>query len=307
MAASDFKLIRPITIVDAIVTANNVTEADTTEWLSATKFSTGQTCMVTTTANGADVATHGIYTSIHPGTNSGHDPTDATGAVNWTLTSYTNAWTMFDAEYQTQTVFADTIEVEFTPVVGITSVALLNVEAASATILQGTTGYTETKSLTSHGVLNWYDWFFESPVRIADVVFSGIPPYAGNTMTVTLDNTGYDAKCGIMVIGKEKVLGATQWEANRSINDYSQAVESATGTVSLTQGAYSKRLNMDFKVTPGFESEATRILEEYRATPIVFVGSEDYSMTIIYGFLGSWAVPISNTGRNAFVEIKGLI
>jgi len=48
-------------------------------------------------------------------------------------------------------------------------------------------------------------------------------------------------------------------------------------------------------------------LEEYRATPIVFVGSEDYSMTIIYGFLGSWAVPISNTGRNAFVEIKGLI
>ena len=264
MAASDFKLIRPITIVDAIVTANNVTEADTTEWLSATKFSTGQTCMVTTTANGADVATHGIYTSIHPGNNSGHDPTDATGA-------------------------------------------LLNVEAASATILQGTTGYTETKSLTSHGVLNWYDWFFESPVRIADVVFSGIPPYAGNTMTVTLNNTGYNAKCGIMVIGKEKVLGATQWEANRSINDYSQAVESATGTVSLTQGAYSKRLNMDFKVTPGFESEATRILEEYRATPIVFVGSEDYSMTIIYGFLGSWAVPISNTGRNAFVEIKGLI
>jgi hypothetical protein len=307
MAASDFKLIRPITIVDALVTSNNVTEADATEWLPATNFSTGQTCMVTTTTNGADVATHGIYKSIHVGTNTNYDPTDANGALYWELTGYTNAWKMFDPEYQTQTVFADTIEVEFTPTTGVNSVALLNVNAASATILQGTTGYTETKSLIRHGVLGWYDWFFESPVRVADVVFSDIPPYIGETLTVTLDSTGSDAKCGIMVIGKQKILGATQWEANRSINDYSQAIESSTGVVSLTQGAYSKRLNMEFKVIPGFESEATRVLEEYRATPIVFVGSDEYAMTIIYGFLGSWAVPISNTGRNAFVEIKGLI
>ena len=58
MAASDFKLIRPLTITDAMVTANNVTETDATEWLAATAFTVGQTCMVTTTANGAATATH---------------------------------------------------------------------------------------------------------------------------------------------------------------------------------------------------------------------------------------------------------
>ena len=304
MAASDFKLIRPLAITDGIVTANNVTEADAAEYSSATAYTLGQIVMVTGTAGGAATATHGIYTA--QGNTTGDDPTTDDG-TNWVLTSYTNAWLMFDPEYQTQTVFADTIEVEFTPATSINSLAVLNVDAASATIVQSTTGYTETKSLISHGVLGWYDWFFESPIRIADAVFTGIPPYIGETLTVTLDNTGLDAKCGVMVLGKAKILGATQWEANRSINDYSQATEAVDGSVTLTQGNYSKRLNMEFKVPQGLESEATRVLEQYRATPMVFVGSDEYEMTIIYGFLGSWAVPISNTGRNAYVEIKGLI
>ena len=306
MAASDFKLIRPLSITDGIVTANNVTEADATEWTSGTRV-VGDLRMVTTTANGASVATHYIYRA---NTTTGADPTlvanQGTGN-GWDIVGATNAWAMFDPEYQTQTVFADTIEVEFTPVTSVNSLAVLNVDAASATIVQSTTGYTETKSLISHGVLGWYDWFFESPIRIADAVFTGIPPYIGETLTITLDNTGLDAKCGVMVLGKAKILGATQWEANRSINDYSQATEAVDGAVTLTQGNYSKRLNMEFKVPQGLESEATRVLEQYRATPMVFVGSDEYEMTIIYGFLGSWAVPISNTGRNAYVEIKGLI
>lgn len=307
MATSDFKLIRPITITDAMVTDHNVTETDTTEWLPATNFSINQTCMVTTTANGADVATHGIYKSIHSGTNTNHDPTDANGYLYWELTGYTNAWKMFDQSYQTQTVFANTIEVEIAPGTMVTSVALLNLEAGSVTVEQTGSGYSETFDLVSHVVTSWWEYFTEVPIRTGDIVVSNIPPYANETLTITIDNTGNNAKCGVLVVGKAKFLGATQWEANRSINDYSIATEAVDGSISLTQGAFSKRLSVEFKVPAGYESEATRILEYYRATPLVFVGSEDYSMTIIYGFLGSWAVPISNTGRNAYAEIKGLV
>lgn len=304
--SSDFRLIRPVTITDGIVTSNNVTEADATEWTAGTRV-VGDLRMVTTTANGASVATHYIYRA---NTTTGADPTlvanQGTGN-GWDIVDATNAWLMFDPEYQTQTVFADTIVIEFTPTSTVNSVAILNVDAASATIVQSTTGYTETKSLINHGTLSWYDWFFESPIRIADAVFSNIPPYVGETVTVTLDNTGLDAKCGVMILGKQKTLGATQWEASRTINDYSLATEADDGAVTLTQGSYSKRLNMDFKIPAGLESEATRVLEQYRATPLVFVGSDQYEMTIIYGFLGSWSIPISNSGLNAFVEIKGLI
>lgn len=308
MAASDFKLIRPITITDAMVTANNVTETDATEWLAATAFTVGQTCMVTTTANGAATATHAVYTAN--GSTTGDDPTlatESTPSADWTFTRYTNAWKMFDRSYQSQTINADTIEVEIAPGTMVTSVALLNLEAGIVTVEQTGSGYSETFDLVSHVVTSWWEYFTEVPIRTGDLVVSNIPPYANETLTITIDNTGDDAKCGVLVVGKSKFLGATQWEANRSINDYSIATEAVDGSISLTQGAFSKRLNVEFRVPEGYESEATRILEYYRATPLVFVGSEDYSMSIIYGFLGSWAVPISNTGRNAYAEIKGLV
>ena len=308
MAASDFKLIRPITIINSMVTANNVPETDATEWLPATAFTVNQTCMVTTTANGAATATHAVYKALRSTT--GDDPTPAikgVPTVDWEFVSNTNAWKMFDQSYQTQTTNADTIEVDIAPGTMVTSVALLNLEAGSVTIDQTGSGYSETFDLVSHVVSSWWDYFTEVPIRTGDLVISDIPPYASETLTITIDNTGNTAKCGVLVVGKSKFLGATQWDANRSINDYSQAVEAADGSISLTQGAFSKRLNLEFKVPAGLESEATRTLEQFRATPLVFVGSEDYSMTIIYGFLGSWAVPVSNTGLNAYAEIKGLI
>jgi len=187
------------------------------------------------------------------------------------------------------------------------SLALLNTTGASATVAQSVSGYSRTISLVTHDVLNWYDWYYEVPVRTGEAIFDDIPPYPASTLTVTVDNTGGTASIGVLVIGKSRRLGATQWEASRSIADYSRAVESDDGTVSLSVGNYSKRLNVDVFIDRGFESEATRILEEFRATPLVFVGSSLYSMTILYGFLGPWNVPISSTGRPASIEIRGLV
>jgi len=151
MAASDFKFIRPVPITDAMVTYNNVTEADATEWTAGTRV-IGDLRMVTTTANGASVATHYIYRA---NTTAGADPTlvanQGTGN-GWDIVGATNAWKLFDDEYQTQTVFADTIEIAILPGTVVTSVALLNVEAGTATIEQSTTGYTETINLVSHVV-----------------------------------------------------------------------------------------------------------------------------------------------------------
>ena len=250
-----------------------------------------------------DTATHSLYKSLAAG-NLGNALTDAT---KWEYYSPTNTWAMFDEKFQTQTYCAESISVEVSPGEIVNSVALLNVEGASATVTQTTSGYSRTISLVEHNVLNWYDWFYELPIRTGDTVFSDIPPYPSDTLTITIDNAGGVARCGVCVIGKSKTLGETQWDASRTINDYSQTSEDASGNVSLAQGSYSKRLNVDFYVMPGYESEVIRTLEQYRSTPLVFVGSEDYSASIVYGFLGAWGVPFSATGRKAYLEIKGLI
>lgn len=347
MSASDFLLIRPIAMTDAILTSSSIPETVAATYSGATTYAagdragpapvTGQAQLIWESlqnGNTGNAQTEGawwtyvgsVYPAYSAGTayvtgdyaqdNTNHliyrKLTNGTGdaltdATKWELIGSTNRWAMFDSKYQTVSSEGTEIEMVLTPGQLVTSLALLNTTGASATVVQSVSGYSRTISLVSHEVLSWYDFYYELPIRTGEAIFDDIPPYAASTLTVTIDNTGGTASVGVLVIGKQKVLGATQWEANRSISDYSRAVEADDGSVSLVQGNYSKRLNVDVRIEPGFESEATRILEEFRATPLVFVGSSEYSMTIIYGFLGGWFVPISNTGRPASIEIKGLV
>lgn len=251
----------------------------------------------------SDLTNHLLYISIA----AGHTGSPLTDTSKWTLQGATTRWKMFDGSYQTQSTEAESFSLVLTPGTLVNSLAVLNVEAASVTVAQSVSAYSRTISLVRHDVLNWYDWYYELPIRTGDAVFTDIPPYPASTLTVTVTNTGGTAKCGIMVIGKSRTLGLTEWEFSRSINDYSRAVEATSGTVELVQGAYSKRMVLDVWVEDGMESEVTRVLEEYRAQALVFVGSSAYSMAIIYGFLGAWNVPVSIRGRNASIEIKGLI
>lgn len=269
----------------------------------------GQPIITTGTQSGTHTATtelHKIYESLQAG-NIGHYPTLAASSTWWLDVGATNRWKMFDTAYNSQSEKADTIVVVLTPGEVVNSVALLNLEAASVTVAQTVSGFTRTITLNSHPVLNWYDWYYEELIRESEAVFTNVPPYATGVLTITIDNTGGTAKIGVLIIGKARELGSTQWEPTRTINDYSVTDEDAFGNVTLVQRSYSKRLNVEFRVADGAESEVTRLLQEFRATPMVFVGSEDYSMTIIYGFLGAWEVPISITGKNANLTIKGLI
>ena len=251
----------------------------------------------------SDLTNHLLYISIH----AGHTGSPLTDTSKWTLQGSTNRWKMFDGSYQTQSTEGEEFTVVLTPGEIVNSLAFLNVEGSSVTVTQSVSAYSSTVSLVRHDVLNWYDWYYELPIRTGDVVFTDIPPYSASTLTIEVVNVGNTAKCGIMVVGKSRTLGLTEWEFSRSINDYSRAVEASNGTVELVQGAYSKRMVVDVWVESGMESEVTRVLEEYRAQPLVFVGSSAYSMAIIYGFLGAWNVPVSIRGRNASIEIKGLI
>jgi len=345
---SEFRLIPPITITDALLTSSTIPEtvaatysgattyaeddragpapvdgSPQTVWRSLQSGNTGnaQTEGVWWTAVGVvypaynagvtyadgdivtDTTNHLLYESL-VGSNLGNALTDAT---KWESLGATNRWKMFDAKYGTQSTNENEMVIVLAPGQIVNSIALLNLEGESVTVEQSVSGYSETINLSSHEVMNWYDFYYDLPIRTGDVVLTDIPPYPASTLTITITNDGDTAKCGMMAVGKYRGIGTTQWEAVRSINDYSRADQDADGNVTLTQGNYSKRLSLNVHVPSEFESEAARLLELYRATPLVFVGSEDYETMIIYGFLGAWNIPISDSGRLASIEIKGLI
>lgn len=276
-------------------------------------YSGAVTYAVGDTVSSISTNVHLLYESLVAG-NLGNALTDTTkwlhiGANKVTTgTPYnsTNRWKMFDQSYGSQTQNAESIVLVLTPGVIVNSVAFLNTEGQSIRLQQSVSGYDQTILLQSHPVDNWYDWYYEELISEDEALFIDIPPYAASTLTATITATGGTAACGVMVIGKEKLLGTTVWGMSKEIQDYSRVVENDFGDIELVRGAYAERLNLEVHLTPGSESEVVRQMKAHRAEPLVFVGSTGFTLSIVYGFLGSWQVPCELTGGFMPVQIRGL-
>ncbi|MFZ2309595.1 MAG: hypothetical protein WAW73_19635 [Rhodoferax sp.] len=245
---------------------------------------------------------HELYESV-VAANVGNALTDT---AKWLLLGSTNARAMFDSTYGSQTTNAESIVAVIAPGVLVNSMFLGNLDASSVSLAQSVSGYAKTINLNSHLVRDWYSYFYEDLVRVKDVVFDDIPPYAASSLTLTVSNPGDTAKCGICSIGKSVTLGETAWDVIGGNISYSGTTTDGFGYTTFVPRANVKKLNLDVYISRGFESEAHRLLSLYTDVPMVFIGSTDYSMTMAYGYLGNWQVPITNSGKPAPIEIKGL-
>lgn len=282
------KVIKSNTVTPTTLTATDVPEADATEWTSAANFATGDTCMVTTTANGAATATHKIYVSVHTGTNQGHDPTIDDG-TNWTEVSSTNRFKMFNDVVQEQTTQANIIDVTITPAVVTTALAAINVDCASITLTvtdpsEGVV-YNQTFQMTSYsGITNWYDYFFTAINRKKELSVLGLPPYSQAAIDVTFNDSGETAKVGALVLGTSATIGDSQYGASFGIIDYSLKSVDAQGRTTVTAGTYSDEADIDVVIETGRFAEVKKILTDLRTTPSVWIAEDNTEGTIIYGY-----------------------
>jgi hypothetical protein len=249
----------------------------------------------------ADV--HLLYKSV-AGSNLGNALTDVT---KWVSLGSTNARAMFDATYGSQTTNADSISFVVSPAQLINGLFLGNLAAASVVITQSISGFTTTIPLSSHAVNNWYDWYYVPLISVKDLAVVGsIPPYPTSTFTVTINNIGGIAACGLFVMGVGRIIGQTQWGVMAGILSYSGTTTDAFGNTTFVKRAQAKRLNVNVRITHGFEDEAFRLLTLCTDIPIVVIATTDYQIGVVYCYLGNWQVPISITGQTAPIELKGL-
>lgn len=263
-------------------------------------YDAGQTCALGGIVT--DLANHVLYESLVAA--NGEALSDAT---KWLNIGSTNARAAFDSVYGSQTANGDTIVFELAPGVVVNNLFLGNIDGASIAIEQSGSGWSYTETLTSHPVLNWYDFYYSLPIRKTDVPITGIPPNPTGVLTVTIDNTGGTAKLGLCVVGKGVAIGTTQWEVIGGFLSYSGTTTDTFGNTKFLPRPGAKKLNLDVQIPPGFETEAHRLLALYTDTPMVFIGASQYGMTTAYGYLKSWQVPVSNSGKTAPIEIYGLI
>ena len=297
------KLIRPETVTDTIFQSSDVPEADYSAWLVGTTYADGDRVIVTT-------GVHKIYES-QQSANTGNDPTTDDGTW-WLEVSSTNRWKLFNGIVQEQTEQAGGMVYVLQSPTVVNSLALINVDCAEVTIemVDATEGtvYDETFSLISDsGIQDWYAYFFEPIVRDDRLAILDLPPYAGADITVTFTDTG-TAKCGALIIGQFADLGFSQHGASFSIIDYSTKTTDAQGRVTIIEGPYANKLDVDVILDTSAFGVARNILTDLRTTPVVWVAEEDNRNSIIYGYYREFDIILSNpTTSRCTLEIEGLV
>ena len=295
-------VIRPITVTDAMLTASNVPETDYTAWNAATNYSVGDYCIRTT------ATTHKVYKCLVAGVNATAPESNAT---KWLEYSPTNRWAMFDQRTGTQTQQATSITFTIVPGSVVSSIAFINLSAASVRIVMTdpTDGvvYDVTHSATVASLSgDWDSFFFDYITRKTDIVVQDLPTYPAATIDVTIADAG-TAKVGVVALGRSIELGDAEYGASFGITDYSRKTADEFGGYTIVQRAFAKRATFNLAVPKTIVDSVAALLTELRSTPCVWVGHVDYQGTIIYGFYKDFDIVIAYpTWNDCRLEIEGL-
>lgn len=228
-----------------------------------------------------------------------------TEKTKWLPLGLTNRLKMFDKSVNSQTTAPNYLTVVVKPGRLATLLAVLNIAGSKVTITQSESGYSRSRSLVTHNVLSWYDWFYQEPQWVGDAVFD-VPPYINSLLTVHIESPGNEAALGGFFFGRPKFIGKTQWGLKAGILSYSGQDEDEFGNVTLLPRPSAKKMNFEVSIPQGYEDEVYRFMREADNIEMVAIASTDWSMTISYGYLGQWEVPLGIEGEKMPVEWRGL-
>ena len=293
----------------------DVPEADYPAWVGGTTYTALTSYVIRTTAT-----THKVYQCLVTHTTAATPEDNTTGVTpKWLEIGPTNRWGMFDRKVGTETTQATSMTYLLKPG-RANSLGLLGVDADSvevSLISNGETVYVASVDLNSgNSVGDWYQYFYEpiyqvdavAITNLLDAALMAIPAYGDGVLCVRFLATTGNVTCGVMAVGLYAELGLTQYEPTIGIIDYSRKSVDAFGNYDITERTYSKRMSATLEVDAADVDNTARLLTQYRATPVVWVGADNlYSSLIIYGFCKDWEETIKGPSHSiCSIQIEGL-
>jgi hypothetical protein len=283
--------------------APEVTDA-ITEWDIAVSYITGQRVCLT------DPGTHKIYECLWhtPDCLAKYPPDylDTTPAY-WMELGATNPWKLFDeivapercevsdnvpgvswaagilwlAGTSWATFSMTSLEVSV-QLDDVETVALMNIDCDSVTVTIKDSGQVI------------FDQADVPTTTIFNNMLFDLPTYAAGSIiqVIARDTSATTVAIGEIVYGTRKVLGRTKYGVGVGLVDYSIKQTDSFGDFTILERSFSKRLNCVFTMEPSVHSGIMRILENYRATPLVWIVSDLYSTTMAYGFYRDFSMTI---------------
>lgn len=265
------RFIYPTAVTDDSLVSSTVPENDHAEWSGSATYAVGTRVIKT--------ATHRVYESLAD-SNTGNDPESS--PLQWANAGATNRWAMFDSAVGSRTEAFGSLVVVLALGVETDGLGILDVLADTITVEMreaGTVIYSRTVTTA------------DPAVPEASVLLTDMPASLYATVTVTL--TGEDLHIGTIALGAMVDIGGTQYGATVGIIDYSAKTTDAFGNTSVVRRAHSKRLNARLAILPGDVDRVARQLAAVRATPVLWIGSDEYQSTVVYGYYRDWSIDIA--------------
>lgn len=293
------RVIKPITVTPAMLTACDVPETDYAEWSSGTTY-----------AEGARVLKSSKIWESAAGTNLNHDPEEA-GTTWWVFVSYGNRWKALDSSNSTQTIQSGSMSYTIAPGKVISAVALLNVAANSVRvrIVDPTDGtaYDTTKNL--RGVIpesNWWNWFFAEVYPEDEVIFDDLPTYGTASIIIDLNADDGTAAVGVIALGVKQSLNfLVTYGVEFGMLDFSRKTRDDFGEVQFVLGNYADTIEFPCVVENSKIKMARKILRDYRASPCLWIVE---NLHTVYGWFNDFTIQVSYPGySDVSIKIEGLI
>lgn len=282
----------------------NATDS-TPAYSAATTYSVGQLVKYNQT----------IYESLQ---NSNLNHTPSTSATWWLSLGADNTVAAFDSKTNSSTTASQNLK--FLVVGGLNGLSLLNVDAdiIKISVVDITTREIVTYreyGLSNSIVNNWYDYFFNDPVSttpVNQIAISDINYTNTSQYVFSIGLTGASTvSVGSIIPGDIVDLGATQYGLQAGIVDYSRKEIDEFGNATIVQRPFSKRLSGTVYVENQRLNTVQRLLYSIRATPVVWIASDDVELaevSIVYGFYKDFSTTISYPDVSMCnLEIEGLI
>lgn len=289
------KVIKPITVTDAILASSTIPEPDTGEtvWTAGT-YTLGTRRILT--------STHKIYEVVaDPSTSD--NPIDGIAATpaTWVEVQPTNRWAMFDNVNSTVST-GDNLTVSLTPGKVAAGLAAFGVSAQSANITcvslsAGEVYNRDIVMLNNDAVADWYTYFFEPIVYIDQFILTDLPAYSDLTVTITLSGT--NNSIGTLTIGNVIDLGVALYGTNWQGLDFSKKERDQFGNVVLSQGRTADRLDYNIHTDKGRFGYVKQQLRLLTGVPSVWIGNPDdvNDGTAVFGYYVDNQINISNPSK----------
>lgn len=278
-------VIRPLEITPEILVDSNIPETDYPAWSADSTYGDGDRVVV--------VSRHKVYQSLGPD-NKGNDPTANAKPPKWIEVGPTNRWRPFDRSVSSQAAQAGSMTWRFRLDQAVNALALINTRGGtyvSVSMEDPIAGEVYARNLNLSGVpmyAGWWAWFYEKRTPATQVILRDLPSYPKADIVLVLHGSD-ELAVGAILLGRQREFSIGVRSGVRvGIQDYSRKERNEFGDVVLAERAFAKRCSLSMLLQSHDVDPLQQFLASVRAVPCLWLVSERFESTTIYGFYKSF-------------------